>query len=227
MLAYFLAIVVGVGSFVLYMAAFFLPEVYRKYDLAWSGVGLFYALVLWVCAGRITGSVLLGCKRASVALLGWFGWQTLSLRRKLTPAPQRTPVTNAATSLSTRLRSTVQSLQATVQRSLSVLTPSTPMVESSSDLTSGDDQPPTPINGAQPIGEAAVAGSGTPRVEPLQTKLPVVSPSVVAAAEASIAPAVAPQSTEAADPPSPETLPPLVIRRTDPAKRRRGWLMDC
>jgi hypothetical protein len=91
MLAYVLALVVGLGSFAIYMAAFFFPEVHRKEDFAWSAVGLFYALVLWVCAGRITGGVLLG-QMASVALLGWFGWQTLTLRRELIPSEQQTPV---------------------------------------------------------------------------------------------------------------------------------------
>ncbi len=91
MLAYILALVVGLGSLALYIAAFFFPEVHRKEDFAWSAVGLFYALVLWVCAGRITGGVLLG-QMASVALLGWFGWQTLTLRRGLVPAEQQTPV---------------------------------------------------------------------------------------------------------------------------------------
>lgn len=91
MLAYVLAIAVGLGSFALYMAAFFFPEVHRKNDFIWSGIGLFYALVLWVCAGRITGGVLLG-QTASVALLGWFGWQTLKLRRDLLPTDQQTPL---------------------------------------------------------------------------------------------------------------------------------------
>ncbi|MDY7015406.1 MAG: Ycf66 family protein, partial [Cyanobacteriota bacterium] len=60
MLAYILAIAVAFGSFAFYMAAFFFPEVHRKYDFLWSGVGFFYAFVLWICAGRITGGVLLG-----------------------------------------------------------------------------------------------------------------------------------------------------------------------
>jgi hypothetical protein len=98
MLAYILAIAVGLGSFSLYMAAFFLPEVYRKYDFIWSGVGMFYALMLWVCAGRITGGVLVG-QIASVGLLGWFGWQTLKLRRSLTPPTQQTPLPDSATTL--------------------------------------------------------------------------------------------------------------------------------
>jgi hypothetical protein len=91
MLAYILALMIGSGSFALYMAAFFFPEVHRKNDFIWSGVGLFYALVLWVCAGRITGGVLLG-QTASVALLGWLGWQTLVLRRQVAPLDQQTPL---------------------------------------------------------------------------------------------------------------------------------------
>ncbi len=91
MLAHILAIAVGLGSFAVYMAAFFFPEVHRKNDFFWSGVGFFYALILWLCAGRITGAVLLG-QVASVALLSWFGWQTLYLRRVVTPASQQTPV---------------------------------------------------------------------------------------------------------------------------------------
>ena len=93
MLAYVLALVIGLGSLAIYLAAFFFPEIHRKEDFIWSGVGLFYALVLWVCAGRITGGVLLG-QLASAALLGWFGWQTLTLRRSLTPVEQQTPIPN-------------------------------------------------------------------------------------------------------------------------------------
>ncbi|MEK0181576.1 MAG: hypothetical protein EAZ78_18795 [Oscillatoriales cyanobacterium] len=91
MLAYFLALAVGLGSFSIYMAAFFFPEVHRKSDFAWSGVGLFYALILWACAGRITGALLLG-QMAAVALLGWFAWETLSLRRQVTPIAEQTPI---------------------------------------------------------------------------------------------------------------------------------------
>ncbi|TAD98574.1 MAG: hypothetical protein EAZ96_24190 [Oscillatoriales cyanobacterium] len=91
MLAYFLALAVGLGSFSIYMAAFFFPEVHRKSDFAWSGVGLFYALILWACAGRITGALLLG-QMAAVALLGWFASETLSLRRQVTPIAEQTPI---------------------------------------------------------------------------------------------------------------------------------------
>ena len=91
MLAYFLALVIGFGSLAIYLSAFFFPEIHRKNDFIWSGVGLFYALVLWIFAPRITGGLLLG-HVASVALLVWFGWQTLSLRRQLAPQGQQTPL---------------------------------------------------------------------------------------------------------------------------------------
>lgn len=91
MLANVLALVVSLGSLAIYLSAFFFPEIHRKNDFIWSGVGLFYALVLWVFAPRISGGLLLG-HVASVALLVWFGWQTLSLRRQLTPLLQQTPV---------------------------------------------------------------------------------------------------------------------------------------
>lgn len=102
MLAYILALAVGIGSLAIYMAAFFFPEVHRKGDFVWSGVGLFYALVLWVCSGRITGGVLLG-QVAGVALLGWSVTQTLSLRRQLTPRVSQTEVPSAQ-----EVKSTVQ-----------------------------------------------------------------------------------------------------------------------
>jgi hypothetical protein len=96
MLAYVLAFVVGLGSLALYISAFFFPEIHRKNDFIWSGIGLFYALMLWVFAPRISGGLLLG-HVASVALLVWFGWQTLSLRRQLTPLLQQTPVPSPET----------------------------------------------------------------------------------------------------------------------------------
>jgi hypothetical protein len=95
MLAYVLAIGVGLGSFALYMAAFFFPEVHRRNDFIWSGIGLFYALVLWIYAPRITGGLLLG-QMAGVALLGWLGWQAFWLRRQATPLDQQTPIPSAA-----------------------------------------------------------------------------------------------------------------------------------
>lgn len=116
MLAYLLALAVGFGSLSLYLAAFFFPEVHRKYDLAWSGVGMFYALVLWVCAGRITGGVLLG-QVASISLIGWFGWQTLKLRRTQTPLDLQTQLPPGATSSSEVFQATVEQLRQNLRQS--------------------------------------------------------------------------------------------------------------
>jgi Ycf66 protein N-terminus len=91
MLAYILAVLVGTGSVGLYIAAFFFPEMHRKQDFIWSGVGFFYALTLWIYARQSMGGIVVG-QTASVALLGWFAWQTLKLRRQLVPANQQTPL---------------------------------------------------------------------------------------------------------------------------------------
>jgi Ycf66 protein N-terminus len=95
MLAYILAVLVGTGSVGLYIAAFFFPEIHRKQDFIWSGVGFFYALTLWVYARQSMGGIVVG-QTASVALLGWFGWQTLKLRRQLVPTNQQTPIPKIA-----------------------------------------------------------------------------------------------------------------------------------
>lgn len=116
MLVYILALLVGSGSVGLYLAAFLFPEVHRRFDLIWSGVGCFYALVLWVCAGRITGAVLLG-QVASVALLGWLGWQTLSLRRAQTPVFLQTQVPPEATSASDLFQLTIRQLRTNLRQS--------------------------------------------------------------------------------------------------------------
>jgi gas vesicle protein len=79
MLTYLLAFAVALGSLALYLSAFLYPEIHRKGDLVWSGVGLFYALVIWVCAKQITGGLLLG-QMAGASLLGWFAWQTVNFR---------------------------------------------------------------------------------------------------------------------------------------------------
>jgi hypothetical protein len=91
MLAYILAVLVGTGSVGLYISAFFFPEIHRKQDFIWSGVGFFYALVLWIYARQETGGILLG-QTTSVALLSWLAWQTLTLRRQLVPVSQQTPI---------------------------------------------------------------------------------------------------------------------------------------
>ncbi|WP_448597500.1 Ycf66 family protein [Thermoleptolyngbya sp.] len=119
-MSHILALVVALGSFGLYMSAFFLPEVYRKNDFIWSGVGMFYALVLWVCAGRITGGVLLG-QMASVALLGWMGWQLLESRRLLTPYDQQTRLPGSSRNLGDLLRLAADELPGRLQTQFKAL----------------------------------------------------------------------------------------------------------
>ncbi|MFN6010306.1 MAG: Ycf66 family protein [Microcystis sp.] len=82
MLPYILAIVVGLSSLYLLTTAFIAPDRHRQDDFLWSAVGLFYALVLWLCAGRITGAILLGQAAAAILFIA-FAWQTLKLRQAL------------------------------------------------------------------------------------------------------------------------------------------------
>ena len=82
MLAHVLAIAVGLSSIVLFLTAFSMSDIHQRDDFLWSGVGLFYALVLWFCASRITGSLLLG-QVAAVALVISFNWQNLKLRKAM------------------------------------------------------------------------------------------------------------------------------------------------
>ena len=98
MLAQVLALAVGIGSILIYLFALFFPEIHRKNDFIWSGVGLFYGLVLWIFARRITGGLLLG-HVASVALLGWLGWQTMSLRRQVVSLAQQTQISTPSPAL--------------------------------------------------------------------------------------------------------------------------------
>jgi len=79
MLALMLSGVVGLASLVFFGSAFFAPKLHRKDDFLWSGFGFFYALVLWICAQRFTGAILLG-QLAGVCLILAFAWQTLRLR---------------------------------------------------------------------------------------------------------------------------------------------------
>ena len=82
MLPYILAVVVGLSSLYLLTTAFIAPDRHRQDDFLWSAVGLFYALVLWLCAERITGAILLGQAAAAILFIA-FAWQTLKLRQAL------------------------------------------------------------------------------------------------------------------------------------------------
>ena len=93
MLSYALAISVALSSLVLFSTAFFMSDIHRKDDFLWSGVGLFYALVLWFCARNITGTVLLGQASASILLVS-FCWQTLKLRKAIANPERASEINN-------------------------------------------------------------------------------------------------------------------------------------
>ncbi|GAX34898.1 Ycf66 family protein [Nodularia sp. NIES-3585] len=198
MLAYILAFVVGLGSLAIYISAFFFPEIHRKNDFIWSGVGLFYALVLWVFAPRISGGLLLG-HVASVALLIWFGWQTLSLRRQLTPQTEQTPVPSSESvktgiqeqmsklSLPERLGSMFSGAKNKAQQTITKKTPETPKTEATTSVTANkpvveiiDKTTPTPEAPAEEKVATTATESQGEEVTPPQPP----SPEVIAAAQA-------------------------------------------
>ena len=91
MLTLVLVWTVALGSLTILGSGMIFPELSRKNDLIWVGVGLFYALILWANAGNIGGGLWLG-QTAGISLTVWLGWQTLTQRRELTPADKKTPV---------------------------------------------------------------------------------------------------------------------------------------
>ena len=93
MLSYALAIAVAISSLVLFSTAFLMSDLHRQDDFLWSGVGLFYALVLWYCAKNITGAVLLG-QFAATALLVSYNWQTLKLRKAIANPAKAAEINN-------------------------------------------------------------------------------------------------------------------------------------
>ncbi len=109
MLNHLLAGIVGLGSLCLFLSGFFFPEVRRKPDLAWSGVALLYALVLWIEGDsfaprvRTPSGALLG-HIASVALIVWFGWQTLQQRRQFASPEDQTIIPNSLDTLTPFLK---------------------------------------------------------------------------------------------------------------------------
>jgi hypothetical protein len=103
MLNHLLAMVVGLGSLSLFLSGFFLPEVRRKPDFAWSGVGFIYALVLWIEGNSTPSGALLG-HITSVALIVWFGWQTLEQRRQFATAEAQTAIPNSLETLTPFLK---------------------------------------------------------------------------------------------------------------------------
>jgi hypothetical protein len=103
MLNHLLAGVMALGSLVLFLSGFFFPEVQRKPDLAWSGVALLYALLLFAEGDRTSGGALLG-HIASAALILWFGWQTLQQRRQFATEEEQTAIPNSLETLTPFLK---------------------------------------------------------------------------------------------------------------------------
>ena len=93
MLSYALAIAVTLSSLVLFSTAFLIADIHRRDDFLWSGVGLFYALVLWFCARNITGAVLLGQAAATVLIVS-YSWQTLKLRKAVANPTKASAINN-------------------------------------------------------------------------------------------------------------------------------------
>lgn len=93
MLSYALAIAVALSSLVLFSTAFLMSDIHRQDDFLWSGVGLFYALILWFCARNITGAVLLG-QGAAATLLVSYNWQNLKLRKAIANPTQASEINN-------------------------------------------------------------------------------------------------------------------------------------
>jgi Ycf66 protein N-terminus len=103
MLNHFLAVVLELGGLSLFLSGFFLPEMRRKSDFAWSGVALLYALVLWIEGDHTSSGALLG-HIASVALILWFGWQTVQQRRQFSAPDAQTAIPSSLETLTPFLK---------------------------------------------------------------------------------------------------------------------------
>jgi Ycf66 protein N-terminus len=205
MLAHILAVLVGTGSLGLYIAAFFFPEIHRKQDFIWSGVGFFYALSLWIYARQTTGGVLIG-ETASVALLGWFVWQTLKLRRQLVPTNQQTPIPSAS-----KIQQQL-GLKPTATSKPTAAAKSKPTVS-----TTPEPVPPKPnTNTAEPTPVAVTVDRSQPKSSPVVLQTPTPSaPSVRVPVEARVE--RKPAQPPTAIPTVPIPAEPPVVRGTIPA----------
>jgi hypothetical protein len=213
MLAYILAVLVGTGSVGLYISAFFFPEIHRKQDFIWSGVGFFYALVLWIYARQETGGILVG-QTASVALLGWFGWQTLKLRRQLVPVSQQTPIptTNKLKEQLGLKPSTPKVTQPTAK------TPtSTPKPTSSPKTTTPAVAPPAPSSTIRPSVSQEAAPVQNHGRDPVHQISQPVSPDPVAEDEAWIRLEVKPAPAKS-QPLGKAVQPPAIASNPESAK---------
>lgn len=218
MLAYILAVLVGMGSVGLYIAAFFFPEIHRKQDFIWSGVGCLYALTLWIYAREMTGGILVG-QTASVALIGWFAWQILKLRRQLIPVNQQTPIpttTQVQTQLGLKRSRSVAPGKlnpTTVQPATNTPPPANPITPPPT--TAHSAHTPTVVNGETPRQNRSRTVEINIPIQAQPAPLTVVpDPSVEEEDEAWIklevktSPAKSPQSQPATSQPPGETVKP-------------------
>jgi hypothetical protein len=93
MLSLLLGLMVTAIGLGLYLATLLVPTLSRSSDLVWSGVLMFYGLVLWFCAERITGGVLLG-QMTAIALIGGLMQQVLRNRWQSLDPDQQAAVRN-------------------------------------------------------------------------------------------------------------------------------------
>jgi Ycf66 protein N-terminus len=165
MLAYILAVLVGIGSIGLYIAAFFFPEIHRKYDFIWSGVGCFYALALWIYARQEVGGILVG-QTASVALLGWFGWQTIQMRRQLSAIERQTSMSSTKPNRNDRKQSVPTTTKPTADRQNVPAKPAATVT--ATPATSTTERPPASTKNL-PVANSTPQPSNSPPSRPIVT----------------------------------------------------------
>ena len=131
MFAHVMAVLLGLGSVMFYVAAFFYPEVHRRSDVFLSGAGMLYAVLLWFCAGQMTAMVALSQVMA-IALLLFLGWQTLSIRREKTPVYQQTPVSLTPEVVGDWAKNTINQLRIAPADKMRPLRPQNPSLNGTS-----------------------------------------------------------------------------------------------
>lgn len=211
MLAYVLAWVVGLGSLGIYLAAFFFPEMHRKNDFIWSGIGFFYALVLWVYAERLRGGILLG-QTASVTLLVSFGWQTLKLRRQLTPLDQQTQLPDT---VPTKLGGITSNLQRRLANLPLHRTSSQPSKQAVTPAAQPEQVQKMPGATSQATQSAITQQPSTPQTLDMSGVVPsgkAVESEVIPPGDAAISEVITGAAPPAAHPPSEEGYPPQRVK---------------
>lgn len=174
MLSYALAIAIAISSLVLFSTAFLMSDLHRKDDFLWSGVGLFYALVLWYCARNITGAVLLGQAAATILLVS-FNWQTLKLRKAIANPEKAGEIDNfsvlqSITGLLKRKKSQAKSTAPSKSETKPTLTEQEITIPESTSQASTAEEVAEPIeiptaSGKIPVNDVEVSKNKQPAVE--------------------------------------------------------------